>query len=300
MNSAIRGIRSLFRRVAPGWRPLRLALFRKLVMGYVTLRRPEVLAVDHGFKLRIPKRDRSPYVLSLYLDGEYEPEESRFITDFLAPGQLAFDIGANIGYMTCLMAKAVTGRGRVHAFEPDPTNFDVLRQNVAMNGFEGVITRCAALSSHTGTELISLSDENRGDHTLVSLPGRARIPVETVSFDEYYASSCAGQRVRLVKIDVQGYEFEVLKGMEGSLRKGVLDAVIVEFWPARVRLTGSESAEVPAFIARMPYEANIVSHIGSGVSSTAYSNLEEIAAACQKLEGEPDTSFNFLLRRCNS
>ena len=262
-------------------------------MWYVTLRRPEVLAVKHHFRLRIPKRDRSPYVLSLYLDGEYEPEESRVITEILSSGDLAFDVGANIGYTTCLMAKTVTSRGQVHAFEPEPGNFDVLTQNVQMNGLRCVIARRLALSSHSGTELIHLAEDNLGDHSLVDLPGRREIPVEAVSFDEYLASECVGQKVRLVKIDVQGYELEVLKGMEISLQKGVVDALLVEFWPARVRMTGTPSSTFPAFLAQIPYNATIVSDTGGGKHRT----LEELAAACEEIEKEPNHSLNLLLTR---
>jgi len=297
-HPAISELRSLLRRLAPNWHPSRYKPIRSLVMGYVGLRRPEVMPVRYGFDLRIPKRDRSLMVLSLYLDGEYEPEESRWILELLSPGDLVFDVGANVGYMTCLMAQAVAGGedGQVHAFEPEPANFELLRQNIASNHLTGVLARRMALSSRTGKESIYLARENLGDHTLVKLPGRRSIPIEAVSFDDYYAAHCAGRQVRLVKIDVQGYELEVLKGMQRSLRAGLIDALLLEFWPARLKRSGTSSSELPALLETMPYDATILSDTGGG----AYESPEAIRAACDAVERNPHLSFNIVLKRRDS
>ena len=294
-HAVLRTLRALLRRVAPNWHPLRTEPIRRLVMRYVEWRRPEILPVKHGFNLQIPREHRSPLALSLWLDGEYEPAESQLIVELLAPGDLAFDIGANVGYMTCLMAQAVAGAegAQVHAFEPEPANFDILQHNLSLNRLKGVEAQHLALSSKTGKEWIYLSNQNFGDHTLVPLPGREKILIESVTFDDYYASHCAGRRVRFVKIDVQGYELEVLKGMRQSLARGLIDIVLLEFWPARLKKAGSSSAELLTLLASMPYRRRILSDNGGGV----YKSLGEMEAVCDSLERNDHLFFNIVLNR---
>ena len=89
LAAALAGLGLALDRLAPGWHPLRLAPVRRLVMWLIAWRRPEVLPVKHGFRLRIPMENRSPFVLRLYLDGEYEAEESRVLLEILeSPARL--------------------------------------------------------------------------------------------------------------------------------------------------------------------------------------------------------------------
>ena len=264
-------------------------------MWYVEQRCPEILPVKYGFNLQIPKGYRSPIVLSLFLDGEYEPLESQLIVTLLAEGDLVFDIGANVGYMTCLMAQAMTGTdgAQVHAFEPEPANFEILQQNIALNDLKGVETQRLALSSTTRKEQIFLSEQNFSDHTLIPLPGRKQLPIESVAFDDYYATHCAGRRVRFVKIDVQGYELEVLEGMRHSLMMGLIDVLLLEFWPARIKKNGTSSAELLTLLATLPYQGTIISDTGGGL----YKSLTDIEAAGDLIESHPHLFFNILLTR---
>ena len=287
----VKGVRALLRKLAPRWHLTRLTPLRKLLMLYITVRRPEILPVRYGFKLKIPRNDQSPYVLSLYLDHEYEPEESRLIGDILSVGDIAFDVGANIGYTTCLMATAVGESGQIHAFEPEPQNYDLLSQNIALNGITCVTTNRQALSSHSGSGYIHLAKENRGDHTLLPMPGRERTPIGVTTFDEYVAAHCVAQRVRLVKIDVQGYELEVLRGMHQSLQRKLVDAVMLEYWPARLKMTGVRSSKLLEFLAPLPYTAELVSDTAGHV----YKSVTEIAEASSIIETRPHHSFTLLL-----
>src|SRR5262245_2134996 len=76
----------------------------------------------------------------------YEPEETAFIEAALAPGMTFLDLGANVGYFTCLAARKVGPAGRVWAFEPDPRNFRLLVRSVKANGLSNVTAVRAAAS----------------------------------------------------------------------------------------------------------------------------------------------------------
>jgi FkbM family methyltransferase len=254
--------------------------------------RPEVMPTVHGFSLRIPRYDRSPYVLELFLDREYEPEETRLIRSCLRPGDTAFDIGANVGYMTCLMARAIAP-GTVHAFEPEQRHFEILQENLRLNALANVVVQRLALGAAPGEGVLYLSPDNLGDHSLVRLPNRSSQPIELTSVDVYRRSRCHGTSVRLVKIDVQGFEMKVLRGMRESLEERAVENVLVELYPSRMVVAGDSITQLPQWLSELPYQAEIVSQ--SFYPQLA--SLECIARAAAVLEKDPNAVFNVLLRQ---
>src|ERR1700722_172759 len=92
-----------------------------------------------------------------FLTGHAEPEVQRALQDFVEPGQVVYDVGANIGFFTLLLARLVGPRGRVFAFEPMPENAAALRHIVALNGLDNVTVVEKAMSSESGTAQLLLS-----------------------------------------------------------------------------------------------------------------------------------------------
>lgn len=266
-----------------------------LLLRLVDRLRPETLAVRHGFELWIPRGHLSPLALAIYLSGEYEPEESRLVAARAAGAKLVFDVGANVGYMTCLMAGALAAapEAEVHAFEPEPECFAILRENVARNRLRGVVLRQLALAAEGGEATLRVAVDNLADHTLVALAGRRGLTVQAVTFDDYRARECAGRRVDLVKIDVQGAELAVLRGMRGSLAAGEVDHVLCEIWPARLRAGGGTVGELAELFADLPYASLVVSDTGGAESFRTLADL----AASASLDRQPHRSFSVLLSR---
>lgn len=106
---------------------------------------------------------------AIFYSGSWEPEETRWVKSILRHGDIAVDAGANLGWYTVVMARSVGSAGRVFAFEPEPTNFDLLSRNVELNG---LFDRCSifqlALSDREDTNLFELSPDNLGDHRIRS------------------------------------------------------------------------------------------------------------------------------------
>jgi FkbM family methyltransferase len=95
--------------------------------------------------------------------GQWEGLLSRTITAALRPGDVAIDIGANIGYDTMLMSQAVGPTGSVHAFEPDLKNLTELIKNIANLDYNNVTIQSLALSDDIGMAKITVADQyNRG------------------------------------------------------------------------------------------------------------------------------------------
>jgi FkbM family methyltransferase len=143
------------------------------------------------------------------------------------------DVGANVGYFSLLAARHIGPSGVVHAFEPEPVNFRVLRQNVTASGHDNIEIWACALSDRSGTQALYLSRSNLGRHSFSfsNVPATgAAVDVPTRTLDEFAADLIDDGPPILVKIDVEGAEGRVLRGAGGLLAR---DAVTVwfELWP---------------------------------------------------------------------
>ncbi len=156
--------------------------------------------------------------------GLHEFEDMAYVLHFLRPEDLFVDIGANVGAYTVLAAKAVGAR--VVAVEPIAQTAAHLQANLALNGIQDRVDLCqVALGRMSGT-LRMTQDADTVNHIVgedESWGGQAtEIPVRTL--DELLN----GRVPRLVKIDVEGFETEVLAGAQGLLRNEGLQAILVE------------------------------------------------------------------------
>lgn len=157
---------------------------------------------------------------NLYV-GLHEPDDMAFALHCLRPDDGFVDVGANVGSYT-ILAAGVAG-AHVHAFEPIATSFAHLSRNVRENGLgDRVVLHRVAVGARAGRVSMASSDDTTNR---VLDPGervRAAIEVDVVRLDD----ALAGVSPTLVKIDVEGFEAEVLAGAEGVLARTA--AVIVE------------------------------------------------------------------------
>ena len=153
--------------------------------------------------------------------------ERALLRRLIRPGMTVVDVGANIGIYTRFFSGLAAASGRVHAFEPAPSNYKRLQENT--EHFANVSLEQAAVGDRSGTIRLFVSEELNVDHrTFDSGDGRKGIDVPVVSLDEYFT---AGHRVDLIKIDVQGYELSVLQGAKRVLAENHDIKVLMEFWP---------------------------------------------------------------------
>src|SRR5260370_35261408 len=125
----------------------------------------------------------SQYILR---DGIWEPCETKALIKLLAADADFLDIGANIGWYTILASGALKDRGMVHAFEPDPSNFSILMENVALNKVTNASCHNAGASDHSAGGRLFLDTFNKGDHRVYdSSDGRDSVAVRKIPIDEY-------------------------------------------------------------------------------------------------------------------
>lgn len=231
----IKWIFRLQQRFAPGFRPDRVPLLGKALRRVLALFQSRT-AVVQGHRMVLDPNDS----LMLSVREVYEPTETAFFLRSIKPGQTVVDVGANIGYYTLLLARAVGPEGRVYAFEPEPRNFEILRQNVALNGYRNVVLENAAVSSAVGALDLFVNEKNLGDHQAYdSGEGRARVTVRSVTLDDYLEN---GRPVDFVKMDIQGWEAAALAGMRATLEANPDVVLVSEVWPKGMRAAGFDPA----------------------------------------------------------
>jgi len=177
---------------------------------------------------------RSSVQRLIYLEGERFIAELPLVRDLARPGYTVVDVGANIGYYTLLFESVVGVTGRIVAFEPEPDNLAELRVNVEKNSLRNVTIEPCAVGARSGTVAFARGINGGVRDDAVSSTGdEVRVPL--VTLDEALSGA-----VDLIKIDVEGYEEEVLRGATRTLRTQ-RPALFVEIHPGL--MTGGRSAE---------------------------------------------------------
>jgi FkbM family methyltransferase len=164
----------------------------------------------------------------IYFTGDYDRKITWLCRKLLRPGDIALDIGANLGVVTLAMARFVGPSGWVHCFEPNPTMQNLLSQSIARSyhnitlhpialGVEGATLDLRVPSANIGAGSF-INNREASDAEVIKCPIRR---LADVISDEEITS------VRLVKLDVEGFENEVLLGA-GDLLSAIRPMVILE------------------------------------------------------------------------
>lgn len=175
-----------------------------------------------------------PYLRNAH---EWEPEEGKLLRSLLRPGSAFLDVGANVGYFSALASRAAPG-GTIDAVEPEPRNVSLLRMNLW------------AHASHANVWPVALGQERQvvGLTTEVNNPGNT-----SVDFAQSKTTRLAallrgdevfdGRRFDVIKIDVQGFERDVLLGLVDTIRRSRSVAIVTEFFPASLEARGLDPLE---------------------------------------------------------
>jgi FkbM family methyltransferase len=153
--------------------------------------------------------------------GNLESSVQEALVRHLAPGDVVYDIGANLGFFSLVAARLVGPEGRVFAFEPAPNNAEAIARNAELNLLSNIVVVPRAVSSRAGTARLQVVDdqswsklEEFGEHPFTEQV----LEVETVTVDELVGSGELPPP-GLVKIDVEGAELAALEGMGRTIEE---------------------------------------------------------------------------------
>jgi|GEM_PF-770667 len=190
---------------------------------------------------------------NIYLHGSYIVEESyeKFLLETAAQCNTIFDVGANIGYYTVQFARKTDGT--VYAFEPMDYQYDTLLRNLELNSLDNVKPIKKIVSDREGKERIYFSGmENTAASSVVNETDEFE-SIPSISLDKFCASNQIGQ-IDLIKIDVEGYELHVLKGLEKMLKHQKVSHLFIEIVERHLNKAGTYAKEVFNFLKQNQYE----------------------------------------------
>jgi FkbM family methyltransferase len=187
---------------------------------------------------------------SIALSGSLPSEIPSLLAEIAQPGMTVADIGASIGYTTIAMARAVGQHGRVFAFEPAALAYAQLCRNLAENGFEWVRAERSACSDAAGTAELNVAKVSTEYSSLApcrrNLASRPET-VRVVRLDDRIEG-----RLDVVKIDVEGAEWPVLRGIGDLLRSRPV--LIVESLPENTQRFGYRPNEMFHWLRSFGYQ----------------------------------------------
>lgn len=176
---------------------------------------------------------------------EWEPQIREIIKASLKKGSNVVDVGANVGLHSLYAGLLIGDKGRLHCFEPNSRLFGILKDNIESNGFtERTSMYKKAVSDYTGEQTFYIYEGHASmsgfmsEHTDFDYARKEEI-VEVIPLDS--VDEIINNPVDLLKIDVEGYEYDVLKGADKLLDKPEL-TVIIEWVPRYVRERLGEEA----------------------------------------------------------
>src|SRR5215471_6509312 len=192
-----------------------------------------------------------------FVPHESETTLFRFLRDRIEPGQVVFDIGSFLGIYAMLEARAAGPSGRVLAFEPTPWSYGVLCQHVRMNALDDRIeTRNAAVGSQqVRRPMITFEDEPYRNMIATTDTRTCReASVEVLSVDDLCDS--IGRAPDWIRMDVQGMEFDVLRGAARLLHEsGERIRIVAEMHPAEWLKYGVSPKDAPMLLADLGLRA---------------------------------------------
>jgi FkbM family methyltransferase len=203
------------------------------------------------YKVRLPTR----YIN--YFPQNYEQENFEFLASVNTPGAVVIDIGAHIGLFSVIASKIIGDAGKVYAFEPSPTTYSFLQQTISLNMAENRIeTFQKAVSSKVGiTKFYISEDVIDNSNSLVSYQDDRKlkgIDITLTTVDAFVEEKKISQ-VGFIKIDVEGAEYDTLRGAENTF-KTLRPYCMVGIHPVAIKAKGDSLEDIFNFIKQCNYD----------------------------------------------
>lgn len=210
----------------------------RILLPFYRRFRPEIPLNWKGHNIVVSARD-GVIGRELYVEGSHDIELLQFIRTLDLRDKLCLDIGANIGLHSLMMSDA---GGTVLAFEAEPYNFSLLKQNVSE---ASVTPHQVAVGSSERPLHMALNSWNFGDHRISD----TGIEVKQITIDSLGLSD-----VGLIKIDVQGFEMEAFRGMVETLERSPDVILCNEVMPGGLKEHGSSGVEMVKFLRDLGFD----------------------------------------------
>lgn len=189
----------------------------------------------------------------IYFTGDYEPYLKKHFAHLIHKGDTILDVGANIGFHSLYFAELTGQMGKVLAFEPISVNYQAFKNNLLLNDFPQVIPINKALGNVNEFVNIHIKEEatNPGSFNLFE-KGILNTTIECIKGDDYLDEKDI-TKVDFMKIDVEGFELEVIKGLVKTIKRD-LPILIFEYDQNYQLKTQIDPKEIFYFLAQFSYD----------------------------------------------
>lgn len=190
--------------------------------------------------------------------NQFEANERAFVRSYLTAGDLFVDVGANIGLFTLIGATVVGPTGKVYAVEPTTTTYQRLLHNIRRNQLSNVECVQGALSDRDEARLLTISTEGFAARNSLGQPTAGthftQEKVRCYQWDTFSAEHGLIGAVALMKIDIEGWEFTMLKGAQATLRRVDAPDLLVEFGEGNAQANGTSCAALYELLVGFDYK----------------------------------------------
>jgi FkbM family methyltransferase len=203
--------------------------------------------------------DPSDYVQCMMFYGRYSREILEVFRRFARRDDTVVDVGAHVGYFTLFLAELVGSNGHVYSFEPDPRARSFLTKSVCGNGMDWIDVSPLALATGRGSVKFFLAKGLGSSSAIkgVQQLDAEEITIQTVSLDELVDQGQVLGHIRLVKIDIEGYELDAIRGMTKVLRKH-RPIMVVEVNEEMLSARGESPASLLALLTSLDYRLEVL------------------------------------------
>jgi FkbM family methyltransferase len=207
----------------------------------------------------------------------FEARELAFLERWLRGGDRLIDIGAHVGLFSLLGARLVGANGRVDAFEPVPATYNRLLRNAALNNYSCLHPQRAAVTDHSGAVSLGIPEDRLVGYSVSDFSIGATlsaVDAPAVTLDEYVDDDIP---VRLLKIDAEGSERDILVGAKRLLEDMPPAAILLELNHATLTAHGTSTAEVMSILSDAGYELHTLGRAGRLGPAPSASKVREAA-----------------------
>ena len=230
-------------------RPAFLAVWIKNILKI----RRRVISLEYGTFFLDPA---TIFAAAMYCPKGYEPEMRLTLKKYLPKGGTFVDVGANEGFFSILAGKIVGPSGKVVAVEPQSRLHEIILKNISLNKLTNVSLIKSAISDVSGTAKISLAPNTNSGSSSMLQRTFYKLPTEEVKVItlETLLDSVKNKIVDLMKMDIEGFEYEVLLGSEKVLRTKRIRAIALEMHSEIIKERGKKPSQIEKVLGDCGYQ----------------------------------------------
>jgi len=225
------------------------------------LRKEYLTAKTNKYGLKVKFKTRDGGGRAIYKKDTYEEEITQLIINQISfeTGDVFLDVGGNIGWYSLIVSSNFEGI-EIFTFEPDPDNYNCLIDNIRINKLAGINPINKGVSSETGNKvLFQYKSSNTGRHSMLPINNGTKITVETVSIDDFLDEKALSiNHVKLMKIDIEGFEYFAFLGAQKLLAK--IPFIIAEYSPGYMKKGGVATKDLLEIMFKHNFTPFLIFH----------------------------------------